>query len=56
MKHALFVPDLIEILVSVSKLRQAGFCITFDTTSDGVGHCFVTRFGFQRIVLESVEC
>lgn len=55
-KHALFVPDLMANLLSVSKLRHAGFCVTSDTTSAGAGHCFVTRSGGQKIVFEGVEC
>ena len=56
MKHALFVPDLMANLLSVSKLRQAGFRTTFDTTSAGARRCFVTRSGCQKIVFEGVEC
>lgn len=35
MNHALFVPDVMTDLLYDSKLRHAGFCVSFDTTSAG---------------------
>ena len=36
------VPNLTYNLISVSKIRQLGFTVTFDSKRDGIGTCKVT--------------
>ena len=56
MNDTLFVPHLITNLLSVSKLRQAGFCNCFDTNNAGKGYCIVTRGGCDETIFKGIEC
>ena len=51
MKEALHIPDLMCNLISVSRLRKAGFAILFDTDNFGKRTCTVTRQRNSEIFL-----
>ena len=56
MKEALHIPDLMCNLISVSRLRKAGFTILFDTDNFGEETCTVTRQGSSEILFKAYEC
>lgn len=55
MMDTLFIPDLMCNLVSVSKLRRAGFRVLFDTDEQGRGLCVVQQRDNNEVVLKGWE-
>lgn len=55
-RNALYIPELMCNLISVSRLRQAGMPIAFDTNRNGKGVCVVTRSGSEITILKAFEC
>ena len=53
---ALYIPELMCNLISVSRLRQAGFTILFDSDEHGEGVCIVSRHKSSVVILKAYEC